>query len=45
MSNTERSSLDSVCAALTYAMGIDAPECAAAPNAMLTEYIDKTAGK
>ena len=34
-------SLDTVCASLTYAMGIDAPEFAAAPNPTLTEYIDK----
>ena len=34
-------SLDSLCAALSYAMGIDAPECAAAPNADLCVYLDE----
>lgn len=37
-------SLDTICAALTYGMGIEAPECAAAPNAALCEYIDKMLG-
>lgn len=35
-------SLDSLCAALAYAMGIEAPECAAKANAELCEYIDRT---
>ena len=34
-------SLDTLCAALTYAMGIDAPKEAAAPNAKLCTYIDQ----
>lgn len=34
-------SLDTLCAALTYAMGIEAPACAAAPNPDLCEYLDK----
>ena len=33
-------SLDTLCGALAYAMGIDAPEQAAAPNETLTKYID-----
>ena len=37
-------SLDTLCAALTYAMGIDAPACAAAPNADICAYIDKALG-
>lgn len=35
-------SLDTLCAALSYAMGINAPECAAAPNADLCAYLDRT---
>lgn len=39
-------SLDSVCAAYAYAMGIEAPEKAAAPAAPFIEYLDKAlAGK
>jgi len=39
-------SLDSVCAALCYAMGIDSPAQAAAPNRDLCAYLDeKLAGK
>ena len=37
-------SLDSVCAAYAYAMGIEAPEHAAAPAAPFVEYLDKTLG-
>lgn len=37
-----RNSLDTVCASLAYAMGIEPPRQAAAPAAPLTEYIDKT---
>ena len=37
-------SLDTVCAALTYALGVDAPQCAAAPNPVMTEYLDKVFG-
>lgn len=37
-------SLDTVCSALCYAMGIDAPKEAAEKNPLLGEYIDKTAG-
>ena len=36
-----KDSLDTVCAALSYAIGIDAPQCAAAPNATLCTYLDK----
>lgn len=40
------SSLDTLCGALCYAMGIDAPKCAAKPNSTLCDYIDSTlAGK
>lgn len=39
-------SLDTVCASLAYAMGIEPPKCAATPAAPFTEYIDNTlAGK
>lgn len=41
---TERKSLDTLCAALCYAMGIDAPEKAQPANATLCEYIDKSFG-
>ena len=34
-------SLDTICAALAYAMGIEAPSCAAPANAELTAYIDR----
>jgi len=34
-------SLDTVCASLAYAMGINAPEKAASPNSIMTEYVDK----
>ena len=34
-------SLDTVCAALAYAMGIEAPACAAGPNRELCAYIDE----
>ena len=37
-------SLDSVCAALTYALGVEAPQQAAPANAQLTEYIDTIFG-
>ena len=37
-------SLDTICAALTYAMGIEAPACAAAPNEALCAYVDKALG-
>lgn len=33
-------SLDTLCAALSYAMGVDAPEFAAEPNKELCDYID-----
>lgn len=36
-----QNSLDTVCAALTYALGVEAPAHAAAPNADLVAYIDK----
>lgn len=34
-------SLDTICATLAYAMGIEPPKCAAEKNADLAEYIDK----
>jgi len=34
-------SLDTVCASLSYAMGIAPPAKAAAPNPVITEYVDK----
>lgn len=37
-------SLDTLAAALCYAMGIDFPECAAEKNSELCEYVDKTLG-
>ena len=37
-------SLDTVCASLAYAMGIEAPERAAAPSDELCAYIDKSFG-
>ena len=35
-------SLDTLCGALSYAMGIEAPACAAKANAALCDYIDQT---
>lgn len=35
-------SLDSLCAALAYAMGIEPPACAAPPVSALTDYVDRT---
>ena len=37
-------SLDTLCAALAYAMGIEAPSCAAAPCADLCRYVDEKLG-
>ena len=37
-------SMDTVCAALTYALGVDAPECAAPANPDLVAYIDQVFG-
>jgi len=37
-------SLDTLCAALCYAMGVDAPKEAAEANTTLTEYVDKAFG-
>ena len=34
-------SLDTICAALAYAMGIEPPKCAAEKNAELSNYVDK----
>ena len=34
-------SLDTVCAALTYAMGIDKPKQAAIKNQIISDYVDK----
>ena len=39
-----KNSLDTICASLTYAMGIEAPNVAAAPNEDLVAYIDKVFG-
>ena len=39
--NINETSLDTLCAALTYSMGIDAPQYAAPKNVELTNYIDK----
>lgn len=39
--NLNKNSLDTICAALAYAMGIETPKNAAAPNFELTNYIDK----
>lgn len=41
---TNTTSLDSICAALAYAFGIQPPEHAASANQLLTEYIDKVFG-
>ena len=38
---SERKSLDTICATLAYALGVDAPEHAAEKNEALAEYIDK----
>lgn len=35
-------SLDTICASLTYAMGVEAPKCAAKPAEALCTYIDET---
>ena len=37
----KRESLDTICGAIAYAMGITAPEYAAEKNSQLAEYIDK----
>ena len=37
-------SLDSLCGALSYAMGIESPKQAAEPNADLCAYLDRTLG-
>ena len=37
-------SLDTICASLSYAMGIDIPECAANPSEELCAYIDEKLG-
>ena len=34
-------SLDALCAALSYAMGITPPECAAAPDERLCQFVDE----
>lgn len=36
------SSLDTICSALAYAMGIEAPACAAEKNEELTDYVNKS---
>ena len=41
---TNEKSLDTLCAALAYAMGIEAPSEAAAPSPELCEYVDKAFG-
>jgi predicted AlkP superfamily pyrophosphatase or phosphodiesterase len=40
----ERKSLDTICAALCYAMGVPAPQFAAEPNPALKAYIDEQLG-
>ena len=40
-----RTSLDTLCAALAHAMGVAAPEKAALANPGLVDYVDKTIGK
>ena len=42
--NNTPESLDTVCAALAYAMGIEPPEHAAEKNRALSDYIDKVFG-
>ncbi len=42
--DTNKISLDTVCATLCYAMGIDAPDKSAEKNAALAEYIDRALG-
>ena len=37
-------SLDTLAAALAYAIGVEAPACAASPNPDLVKYIDETLG-
>ena len=37
-------SLDTICAALSYAIGVEPPSCAAAGNSELINYIDKSFG-
>jgi len=39
--NTTRASLDSICATLCYAMGVEAPKKSANKNKQLSEYIDE----
>ena len=39
-----QTSLDTVCAALCYAMGIDPPQYAAEPNQLLVNYLDQSLG-
>ena len=43
-SNLNKQSLDTLCAALTYAMGIEAPACAAEPSKELCAYVDEKFG-
>jgi len=40
----ERVSLDTICATLTYAMGIEPPKMAAAPSNAFVEYVDQAFG-
>ena len=42
---SERRSLDTLCAALAYAMKIDAPECSADANHELVDFIDENFGE
>ena len=39
-----KDSLDTLCAALAYGMGVKAPSCAAEKNAVLCDYIDRVFG-
>ena len=42
---SDRKSLDTLCAALAYAMKVDAPECANEANPTLVKYIDEKFGE
>ena len=36
-----KTSLDTICASLAYAMGVEAPECSAKKNDILASYLDE----
>lgn len=44
MSELHEHSLDTLCAALAYALDVPAPQHAAAPNETLTNYVDQAFG-